>query len=356
MTRSDSDATHLICAIITPNYLSQFLILGQSLALAMPDAVLRVLILQDCNDVEYFQSQIDEYLAGSSSGADHRAITIDQVNWEDFDIESAVLFYNTLEFATSVKPALMRSFLAQGWQRVTYLDPDIQVFQDFTHLLDDDADVCLTPHIFTDILQDGYSPSSHDILQAGFYNLGFCSARPTALPFLSWWSGRLQFDCLLNPAMGYFTDQRILDFATLRAKVQTLVAPGCNVAYWNLHERNVILDQGEWKITYAGSVHPLYFFHFSGFQLDRSASLSRHATPYLGDLPSSTTRCCATTDSSTRTPPSPWAGLPCSNRYPLAGDAFYARTRTCTFVPDSLFARCVKRSTLRRVHSCGSPV
>lgn len=278
MTRSDSDATHLICAIITPNYLSQFLILGQSLALAMPDAVLRVLILQDCNDVEYFQSQIDEYLAGSSSGADHRAITIDQVNWEDFDIESAVLFYNTLEFATSVKPALMRSFLAQGWQRVTYLDPDIQVFQDFTHLLDDDADVCLTPHIFTDILQDGYSPSSHDILQAGFYNLGFCSARPTALPFLSWWSGRLQFDCLLNPAMGYFTDQRILDFATLRAKVQTLVAPGCNVAYWNLHERNVILDQGEWKITYAGSVHPLYFFHFSGFQLDRSASLSRHAT------------------------------------------------------------------------------
>ena len=343
MTRSDSDATHLICAIITPNYLSQFLILGQSLAVAMPDAVLRVLILQDCNDVEYFQSQIDEYLAGSSSGADHRAITIDQVNWEDFDIESAVLFYNTLEFATSVKPALMRSFLAQGWQRVTYLDPDIQVFQDFTHLLDDDADVSLTPHIFTDILQDGYSPSSHDILQAGFYNLGFCSARPTALPFLSWWSGRLQFDCLLNPAMGYFTDQRILDFATLRAKVQTLVAPGCNVAYWNLHERNVILDQGEWKITYAGSVHPLYFFHFSGFQLDRSASLSRaRHSPRAGQV--LTSEICLPVRRDVAQPPTP-------AREPHLHPGRVFRARTPTRSLETLSTRGRGRARSCRTHS-----
>jgi glycosyltransferase involved in cell wall biosynthesis len=278
MTRPDSETSHLICAIVTPNYLSQFLILGRSLAITIPSAVVRVLVLQDCSDIEFFQQSIDDYLVAARSEADHRAITIDEVDWRSFDVESAVLFYSTLEFATSVKPALMRSFLCQGWERVTYLDPDLQVFKDFTPLLDDHSDVSLTPHIFTDIPRDGSKPSSHDILQAGFYNLGFCSARLTALPFLDWWSERLQFDCLVDPTAGYFTDQRILDLAPLKARVQTVLAPGCNVAYWNLHEREVVLDQGEWKVTFDGSTHPLYFFHFSGFRLIRSPSLSIHAT------------------------------------------------------------------------------
>ena len=278
MMRPSSEDSHLICAIVTPNYLGQFLILGQSLAAAMPAAVLRVLVLQDCADIDYFQQSIDDYLVAAQSEADHRAITLDEVDWRDFDVESAVLFYSTLEFATSVKPALMRSFLCQGWERVTYLDPDIQVFEDFTHLLDDHVDVSLTPHLFTDIPRDGCKPSSHDILQAGFYNLGFCSVRLTALPFLDWWSERLQFDCLVDPTAGYFTDQRILDLAPLKARVQTVREPGCNVAYWNLHERAIVLDQDRWKVTYDGSTHPLYFFHFSGFRLNRSPSLSLHAT------------------------------------------------------------------------------
>jgi hypothetical protein len=278
MTRQGSGTSHLICAIVTPNYLSQFLIMGQSLAIAVPSAVMRVLVLQDCNDVEFFQQGIDDYLVAARSEADHRAITVDEVDWRDFDVDSAVLFYSTLEFATSVKPALMRSFLCQGWERVTYLDPDIQVFKDFTPLLDDHLDVSLTPHIFTDIPRDGRKPSSHDILQAGFYNLGFCSARLTALPFLDWWSERLQFDCLVDPTAGYFTDQRILDLAPLKTRVQIVQEPGCNVAYWNLHEREVVLDHDEWKVTFDGSTHPLYFFHFSGFRLNRSPSLSIHAT------------------------------------------------------------------------------
>ena len=278
MARQGSDTSHLICAIVTPNYLSQFLILGRSLAIAIPSAVVRVLVLQDCNDVEFFQQGIDDYLVDARSEADHRAVTVDEVDWRGFDVDSAVLFYSTLEFATSVKPALMRSFLCQGWERVTYLDPDIQIFKDFTSLLDDDSDVSLTPHIFTDIPRDGSRPSSHDILQAGFYNLGFCSARFTALPFLDWWSERLQFDCLVDPTAGYFTDQRILDLAPLRARVQIVQEPGCNVAYWNLHEREVVLDQGEWKVTFDESTHPLYFFHFSGFRLHRSPSLSIHAS------------------------------------------------------------------------------
>lgn len=274
----EPDKRHLLCTIVTPNYLNQFLILGESIATSMPSVDLRVLVLQDCDNVELFQESIDEYLATAHSDASHRAVTIDQCDWGDFDIESAVLFYGILEFATSVKPALLRSFLHQGWERVTYLDPDIQVFEDFSPMLDDHLDVALTPHILTDIPRDNFRPSTNDILQAGFYNLGFCSVRPTAVPFLDWWSERLQFDCLIDHAAGYFTDQKIVDLAPLKAHVQVIKEPGFNVAYWNLHERTVTKDKNGWIVKFEDSTHPLYFFHFSGFALDRTSSLSTHAT------------------------------------------------------------------------------
>lgn len=275
---------HLICAIITPNYLRPLLILGESLAISMPSADLRVLILQDCSEIGPIQEAIDAYLDRTNSIANHRAITIDDCDWGDFDVESAVLFYDILEFATSVKPALMRSFLRAGWQRVTYLDPDIQVFRDFTNLLDDDADLTLTPHFLSDIPKDEFKPSTHDILLAGFFNLGFCSTRPSALPFLDWWSDRLQFECLNDHLEGFFTDQKLVDLATLKANTQVLKDPGCNVAYWNLHERRIVGEDGRWAVNVDGATNPLYFFHFSGFQIDQNPSLSVHATrKVLGD-------------------------------------------------------------------------
>ena len=51
---------HVICAIITPNYLGQFLVLGESVARTMPSTDLRVLILQDCTDVASIQESIDD--------------------------------------------------------------------------------------------------------------------------------------------------------------------------------------------------------------------------------------------------------------------------------------------------------
>jgi glycosyltransferase involved in cell wall biosynthesis len=278
------DQRHLVCTIATPNYLDQLLVLGRSLAIAMPSAEFRVLVLQDCADVGPIQDRIDAYLSELSSEAGHVALAIDQCDWQDFDVESAALFYSILEFATSIKPALLRSFLLEGWERVTYLDPDIQVFNDFTALLDDDTSVSLTPHLLSDIPEDGYRPSTSDILKAGFFNLGFCSVRPSAASFLDWWSERLQFDCLNNDTSGYFTDQKILDLAPLKTSVQTIRQPGCNVAYWNLHERSIVKDAGVWRVAHELALHPLYFFHFSGFSMSGTPSLSRHATRrVLGD-------------------------------------------------------------------------
>ena len=275
---------HLVFTIATPNYLDQFLILGRSLAVAMPEVDLRVLVLQDCSDIDVIQGGIDEYLKELESEAHHEAITIDQVDFGAFDVESAVLFYNISEFATSMKPAVMHHFLRQGWSRVTYIDPDIQIFTDFEPVLDDDVDLSLTPHLLSDIPRDEFSPSTNDILAAGFFNLGFCSVRPSAAPFLDWWSDRLQFDCLIDHARGYFTDQKIADLAPLKAKVQVVREPGFNVAYWNLHERRIVRDDARWLVEYGSAIEPLYFFHFSGFRLNGSPSLSVYANRrILGD-------------------------------------------------------------------------
>ncbi len=278
MQEGDSAKRHLVCTVITPNYLSQLLVLGESIASVMPEVDLRVLVLQDCGDLSPIQSRIDEYVKRAGPASSHRAVSIDDCDWGDFDVESAALFYTILEFATSVKPAFMRSLLRQGWDRVTYLDPDIRVFADFGGLLDEHADLSLTPHFFTDIPRDGRRPSTYSVLMAGVFNLGFCSARPSAMPFLDWWSAQLQFECLNNHLAGHFTDQKVMDMAQLMAKVQVLTEPGLNVAYWNLHERRVV-EQGEgWAVQAKDRTEPLYFFHFSGFQLGGGASLSLHSS------------------------------------------------------------------------------
>ncbi|HUY16395.1 MAG TPA: glycosyltransferase [Acidimicrobiales bacterium] len=260
------------------------LVLGRSLAVTMPTTEFRVLVLQDCADVGPIQQRIDGYLTEENSDASHQALGIDQCDWGDFDVESAALFYSVLEFATSVKPALLRSLLGDGWDRVTYLDPDIQVFEDFTTLLDDDKALSLTPHLLSDIPDDGLKPSTGDILQAGFFNMGFCSVRPSAASFLDWWSTRLQFDCLADHSAGYFTDQKIVDLAPLKTDVQIIVEPGCNVAYWNLHERSVVIEDGVWRVARSAKLSTLYFFHFSGYVSSGTPSLSVHATRrVLGD-------------------------------------------------------------------------
>ncbi|MHB8378813.1 MAG: glycosyltransferase family 4 protein [Acidimicrobiales bacterium] len=237
-----------------------------------------MIVLQDCTDVTAVQRAMDDYLSVFESGGRHVALTLDGCDWGSFDIETAALIYRVLEFATSLKPALLRFFLSQGWDRVTYLDPDIQLFNDFSSLLNDDKAVSLTPHFFSDIPDDGFRPTTNDVLQAGYYNLGFCSVRPSAAPFLDWWSDRLQFDCLVEPASGFFTDQKILDLAPLKTDLQVLTEPGCNVAYWNLHERYIRPDGDGWRVDYDDAEYPLYFFHFSGFPLGPSSTLSIHAS------------------------------------------------------------------------------
>lgn len=270
------EGQHVVFTIVSPSYFSRACVLAEGVKELMPEASFRVVVLHGEFSPEWAQAKLDCGVIHTDVGP--TALTLDQIDWEDFDVVAAALSYGILEFATSLKPAVLRNFLKEGASRVTYLDPDIQLFNDFTSQLDDAADVSLTPHFLTEIPDDGLKPSKRDILIAGFYNLGFCSVRPSGLPLLNWWASELQFGAIIDFGAGYFTDQRIMDLAALHATVQVLTDPGMNVAYWNLHERTVMADGANWQVVMNGESTPLYFFHFSGFKLQGTPALSVHAT------------------------------------------------------------------------------
>jgi glycosyltransferase involved in cell wall biosynthesis len=275
MIKSKSE---LIFTVIAPNYGPQAMILGESIAKHMPDAVFRIVVLQDCPDISYIQNGINSYLSSIETKIDHRAVNFQDFDWSDFDVANCVNQYDLLEFATSVKPTILKNYLNDGYKRVTYLDPDIQVFSDFKELFDSKKSIAVTPHMLEDFPMDSRLPNQQSILHAGIYNLGFISVTSGAMPFLAWWEKKLNKYCSMDVEAGYHVDQRWVDWATNFVDVDVVRDPGLNVAYWNLHERT--LKDGmvlQLNVT-ATEIYPLRFFHFSGFIGPSLDKISRHCT------------------------------------------------------------------------------
>ena len=269
---------HLVFTVIAPNYGAQAMVLGESIAKSIPDAIFRIVVLQDCPDVSYIQNGIDSYLTSSFTEIDHKAVNFQDFDWSEFDVTNCVNQYDLLEFATSVKPTILKNYIGEGYNRVTYLDPDIQVFSDFTELFDNKKSVSVTPHILEDFPMDSKLPNQQSILYAGIFNLGFISVTLGALPFLKWWEEKLNKYCSMDVKAGYHVDQRWVDWAMNFVDVDVMRDPGLNVAYWNLHERS-ISDVSPYRIDVNGAeVKALRFFHFSGFIGPSVSKISRHCT------------------------------------------------------------------------------
>lgn len=203
-------------------------------------------------------------------------IEADSIGIKDFD--SFSFKYNIVEFNTAVKPFFFEYLFSRyKFKKIIYLDPDIVVFRSLSEIFEalDSYSVVLTPHIMSPLPDDGCSPKDIDILKVGCFNLGFIGLSQTTntARFLSWWKDRLYDKCLQAPFSGYAVDQIwpalvpcfFDDYLILRK-------PGYNVAYWNLHERNLTKEGGEYFINET----PLHFFHFSGFDPDNLNTVSKY--------------------------------------------------------------------------------
>ncbi|EHJ45959.1 glycosyl transferase family 9 (plasmid) [Solidesulfovibrio carbinoliphilus subsp. oakridgensis] len=192
-------------------------------------------------------------------------------------------YYNITEFNTAVKPYFFQKLFEQGYERVLYFDPDIRFYSSLSPLLAelDASDALLTPHMAKPYEDDGIFPRIEDCIRAGQFNLGFIGLAKGAQTeaFLRWWAGALYEKCLVETDYTYFVDQFFAAITpSFMDRVKVLRNAGYNMAYWNIFQRRLALEDGEY-VTEDG---PLVFFHFSGFDAawpDRLSKYSDRGSP-----------------------------------------------------------------------------
>jgi glycosyltransferase involved in cell wall biosynthesis len=187
-----------------------------------------------------------------------------------------VIYYDVTELSTALKPLGLKYLLDTGSEIAIYLDPDIEVFSELVeipkHL--ESANIALTPHSLHGFPNDELRPTARDIMASGTFNLGFIAVKNSeqSYEFLSWWNEKLIFDCISDVENNLFTDQRWIDFVPSYYSFTIIREYGYNVAYWNLHEREITkVDSG-----YYVNSSPLRFFHFSGYSPNKPWILSKH--------------------------------------------------------------------------------
>ena len=267
------------CTIVSPNYFAFARTLAASYLAQHPEQQFFVLIVADLSDSAPFQ------------GFGFTSVMLGEIGLSD--VRAEAMKYDILELNTNVKPTFLKHLLQQhSLDALLYLDPDIFVYAPLTPVfaeLDGGATAVLTPHM-TSPVDDGRSPAEQDMLYNGTYNLGFfaTSRSPEALRLLDWWERRCLDNGFSEGRTGLFVDQKWMNLAPgMFAGIATLRDAGCNMAFWNLHERSLL--QGPNGYIVASPVTdgvPLRFFHFSGIVLTDPAMLSKNTDRFtLADRP-----------------------------------------------------------------------
>jgi len=260
--------------IVSANYLAYARVLARSLAEHCEGAPLKVLLVE--------RSSAALRALAADAGLD--CVFADELGLQGF--ERLAYKYDVLELNTALKPTFLKRLLSQGHERVVYVDPDIRFFAPALPVMAalDAAPIVLTPHALQPVL-DSERPSDVDFLRNGVFNLGFIAVRAheRSLAMLDWWEQRCLGLGFNDPGFGTFVDQKWADLIPAYfAEVEILRHPGCNVAYWNLHEREVSERNGKLRV----GTESLVFFHFSGVDPYRPEQLSRHQTRHdLAKLP-----------------------------------------------------------------------
>jgi len=260
---------NIVFTICSNNYLAQAVTLGQSLVKFNPD-------------YKFVIGLVDKRI----SEIDYKAIPFDILEVESIGIDGfdeMIKRYDITELNTAVKPFYFKHFFSNtiDGDTVIYLDPDILVYSSFIDLEKAliENDIVITPH-FTTPLSDDKKQQEEDFLNSGIYNLGFIAVKNTDVgnSMINWWAERLLYRCYIDFEKGLFTDQIWINFVPLYfSGVHILLHKGYNIAYWNLHERQLSLNGNSY---FVNEIEPLAFYHFSGFNPQKSEVLAKYQDRY----------------------------------------------------------------------------
>jgi glycosyltransferase involved in cell wall biosynthesis len=252
-----------ICTIISKNYLAHARVLTDSFLKYNPNGTVYVLLTDSLD--ESFDPKNEKFILFNI-----KEIGIKNLN-------SFCFKYDILERNTGVKASFLKFLIKKyNLKKIAYFDPDIFFTNNLENMWKvlDQKSIVLTPHI-TEHITDNKRPSESEILKSGVYNLGFIaiSNSEESKKFLDWWEQKLLDFGYNNVNEGMFTDQKWVDNVPSDFKnVFVINHPGYNVAYWNLMQRNVEINDG--RISANGK--PMYFFHFSGFVVEDIEIVSKH--------------------------------------------------------------------------------
>ncbi len=244
--------------IVAQNYLAHAFVLGSSVLRYHPDATFSVFLMDDPD--HRWQASVQQ------KGLE--AIYPDQLRLANY--RQFVFQYNVTEASTGVKPFVIQRLFETGAEKVIYLDPDILCFRRFDEVLEvmDEHCIVLTPHICAPAADLSF-PDEHSHLRTGVFNLGFIALRKTdsAERFVEWWGKHLRDQCLCEPDVALFVDQKWVDLVPACFEgVFILRNPAYNIAYWNLHERMLKERDNALYETHSGT--RVAFIHFSGFSVE----------------------------------------------------------------------------------------
>lgn len=188
----------------------------------------------------------------------------------EFDIVAMQFKYDVTEYSTSIKPFAFKYFFDNGYNKVLYFDPDIKFYSRFEDVFDKQFDAYVTPHKLI-VASTNEIDSETSMLKYGLYNCGFIGFNKSSLAesFILFWCERLKNYSFDDAENGVYTDQKWVDFITLKMpqKVKIIENFGCNYAPWNMDERKIQKKDNYYVISNdnANRISKLIFAHFSGF-------------------------------------------------------------------------------------------
>lgn len=192
----------------------------------------------------------------------------------DFPAYRALSFeLDPISLCCAAKPIAAKAIRRRSRARkLVYFDSDTLLLSRPASLLAalDTHPIVLTPHV---LFPEHNRPMDFGTMRSGAYNGGVFAldAHPDAARFLDWWEGNSTRSGALTG--DFWHDQGWLNHVpALFASVAVLRDPGCNVAFWNMHERDVTFDPASGRFFARGE--PLTLVHFSHFNRRLPCSLT----------------------------------------------------------------------------------
>ncbi len=237
------------CTVTARNYSAHARVLAESFVRHNPGASFTVLVVDDA-----------DCALGSAPGL--RTLTPREVGIEEPELARRATMYTAQGLVASLKPALLHMLLAEGGRPVVLLDADGSVYGDLAALapLAAEHSLLLSPHSLEPHPLWALDSPEQIFLRSGVMNAGLIGVGAGAEPFLRWWGERTARRCVFDVEHALMLGQTWLTLATCLFDHRVLRDPGCNVAGWNLQDREVHWAGDSPTIDGA----PLLHFHFAG--------------------------------------------------------------------------------------------